>query len=86
MRSLKIVKEISVDDLRVGGWYEIETRSCNKYIFKFNGMIDKSGRRYIGRDYSYCITYGTYGDVRCDSICEGRVVFSIKRISNDIDC
>jgi len=89
MRSIKqIERKISVNRMVVGGWYRLITKQGHEYIFKFNGIINRSlglyDDYYIGRDYSYCLTDMTYGPGECVSICHINSVDKLWVLSNDI--
>jgi hypothetical protein len=89
MRSIKeIERRISVNRMVVGGWYRLITKLGHEYIFKFNGIINRSlglyDDYYIGRDYSYCLWDGEYGSRQCYSVCDINSVVELWVVSNNI--
>jgi hypothetical protein len=89
MRSIKeIERKISVNGMVVGRWYRLITKLGHEYIFKFNGIINRSrglyDDYYIGRVYSYCLTDGEYGSGQSIAICDINSVDELWVVSNDI--
>jgi hypothetical protein len=89
MRSIKDIKrKISIDGMVVGRWYRLITKQGNEFIFKFNGIINRSrglyGDYYIGRVYSYRLTDGEYGSAQSTAICVINSVDELWVVSNDI--
>jgi hypothetical protein len=69
-------------------WCGLKTKLGHEYIFKFNGIINRSlglyDDYYIGRDYSYCLWDGEYGSRQCYSVCDINSVVELWVVSKDI--